>query len=108
MIDEKTDLALQWTKRTSKVIDMFLSTKKVNAQRIKVDTGNANALFVYDLAEDSDLKSFDKFGENLDSYLKKKGCSAEIDEGKLLIIIPLPKDLKIPINVPTLYRDAFG
>lgn len=108
VIDEKTDLALQWTKRTSKVIDMFLSTKKVNAQRIKVDTGNANALFVYDLAEDSDLKSFDKFGENLDSYLKKKGCSAEIDEGKLLIIIPLPKDLKIPINVPTLYRDAFG
>lgn len=108
-IDDKKEKAQQWSIRASKVLDMYLVTVKMNVKRVKIETSNSNGLFIYEFAEGSNLPNIDNIGKNIDAMFKTKGSAASIaNDGNLLITIPLPKSLNVPINVPTLYRDAYG
>lgn len=107
-IDMKKDKAQQWANKAAKGLDMFLITSKNSVTRDKVDVGSSNALFIYSLTEDTNLPNFNKLDESIDAMFKIKGCSASINEGQLLITMPLPKNLALPINIPSMYKDAFG
>lgn len=106
-IAELKEKAMGWSKRTSHALDGIMATQKISAKRISNDVGNANALFTYEMSFSLDSKKFDQLGEQLDNVFRTSGCSVGVKEGNILVTMPLPKSLSIPINVPTMYRDAF-
>ena len=108
-INQKKELAAEWAQRTGEMLDRFLITAKMKVTRLNTNVSSSKATYIYDLALDSNLSSgFNKFDEVIDKTFKLKGSSANIVNGHLEIILPIPKEYHIPINVPTLYRDAFG
>lgn len=108
-IDQKKELAFEWAQRTGEMLDRFLITAKMKVTRLNTNVSSSKATYVYDLALDSNLSSgFNKFDEAIDKTFKLKGSSVNIVNGHLEIILPIPKEYHIPINVPTLYREAFG
>lgn len=108
-INQKKELAAEWAQRTGEMLDRFLITAKMKVTRLNTNVSSSKATYIYDLALDSNLSSgFNKFDEAIDKTFKLKGSSANIVNGHLEIILPIPKEYHIPINVPTLYRDAFG
>lgn len=109
-IDQIKDDAAQWAIRSAKVVDAMLATYKINANQVRVESGNSSGLFVYDLAFDTSLaSSFEKLESSLDKAFQRTGSSVSInDKGQLLVTVPLPQSLSVPINVPTMYREAFG
>lgn len=108
-IEKKKALAEEWSYRTGEMLDRFLITSKMKVTRINTNVASSKATFVYDLATDSNLSSgFSKFDEALDKTFKTVGSSVGIVNGHLEVVLPIPKEYRISINVPSLYRDAFG
>lgn len=108
-IDKKKELAGEWAKQTGTMLDRYLITAKMKVTRLDTNVSSSKATYTYDLALDANLSSgFNKFDEALDKAFKLKGSAVSLAGGKLEIILPIPKEYHIPINVPTLYREAFG
>ena len=107
-IDSKKDKAKAWANNTADALDKMLATKETAAKRLGVNVGNTNALFTYELSFKLELQSIDRMGELIDNVFKTSGTDVKIDAGNLQITVPLPKNLKIPINVPTMYKEVFG
>lgn len=108
VIDSKKSDADQWAKRNIKTIKTFLTTSEIDCTFVKYEVGNAMASYTFMMADDVKLPHFDKLPDNLDNMIKKKGSDVSISEGELVLSIPLPDDVKLPLNVPTMYRDLFG
>ena len=106
-ITKKKDQALRWATQTASAIDNLLSTSKTQANRQKVDVGSSSALFIYDMSTAIDIKNMDSMAETFNSAFKTKGSTISIDAGRILITIPLPKQFKLPIDVPSMYREVF-
>lgn len=107
-IDEKHVIAEQWTKRNLSTVKAFLATSKIDCTFKNYEVGNKMASYVFVMADDVTLPQFDKLGDTLDNMMKKKGSDVTLDQGNLVVSIPLVKEAEIPINVPTMYRDIFG
>lgn len=108
-IDAKKELASEWAQRTGAMLDRFLITAKMKVTRINTNVSSSKATYLYDMALDSNLSGgFNKFDDTLDKTFKLKGSTVNVVNGCLEIVLPIPKDYNIPINVPTLYRQAFG
>lgn len=108
-IDAKKELASEWAQRTGAMLDRFLITAKLKVTRINTNVSSSKATYLYDMALDSNLSGgFNKFDDTLDKTFKLKGSTVNVVNGCLEIVLPIPKDYNIPINVPTLYRQAFG
>ena len=106
-INTKKDQALRWATQAASAIDNLLSTSKTQANRQKVDVGSSSALFIYDMSTAIDIKNMDSMAETFNSAFKTKGSTISIDAGRILITIPLPKQFKLPIDVPSMYREVF-
>lgn len=108
-IDKRKELAEEWAKRTGAMLDRYLITAKMKVTRLDTNVSSSKATYTYDMALDSNLSSgFNKFDEQLDKAFKLRGSSVSVINGHLEIILPIPKEYHIPINVPTLYKQAFG
>lgn len=108
-IEEKTSGALGWAERQGKMLDKYLITGKMNVTRYRTIVSSTKATFIYDLAHDSSLSTNQgKLDEALDKTFGLRGASSRIEEGKLVVVFPMPKQYAIPIDIPTLYREAFG
>ena len=91
------------------MLDRYLITAKMKVTRLDTNVSSSKATYTYDMALDSNLSSgFNKFDEQLDKAFKLRGSSVSVINGHLEIILPIPKEYHIPINVPTLYKQAFG
>ena len=106
-INTKKDQALRWATQTAGAIDSLLSTSKTQANRQKVDVGSSSALFIYDMSTAIDIKNMDSMAETFNNAFKTKGSTISIDAGRILITIPLPDKFKLPIDVPSMYREVF-
>ena len=106
-INTKKDQALRWATQTASAIDSLLSTSKTQANRQKVDVGSSSALFIYDMSTAIDIKNMDSMAETFNNAFKTKGSTISIDAGRILITIPLPDKFKLPIDVPSMYREVF-
>lgn len=108
-IDEKKEQAEEWAQRTGAMLDRYLITANMQVTRLGTNVSSSKATYTYDLALDAKMSSgFNKFDEAIDKAFKLKGSSVSLAGGHLEIILPIPKEYHIPINVPTLYREAFG
>lgn len=108
-IEEKTEGARGWADRQGKMLDSYLITGKMNVTRYRTIVSSTKATFIYDLAHDSNLSTNNgKLDEALDKTFGLRGANSRIEEGKLVVVFPMPKQYAIPIDIPTLYREAFG
>ena len=107
-IDKKREIADQWTKRNISTIKAFLSTSKIDCSFKRYEVGNSMASYIFVMADDVSLPHFDKLGDTLDNMMKRKGSAVALEEGNLIVSVPLVDEAKIPLNVPTMYRELFG
>lgn len=108
-IIEKKELAQEWAMRNGAMLDRYLITAKMKVTRLDTIVSSSGATFIYDLALDSNLSGgFNKFDEAIDKAFKLRGSSVSITNGHLEIILPIPTEYKIPINVPTMFNEIFG
>lgn len=98
-----------WTIGMGKQLNAFLATNKTQATQSDIDVGATNVLFTFDLSEDTQIpSSFQDMEKALDSMTGRVGSVVKLDANKLLIMVPLPEQYKAPIDIPTLYLEAFG
>lgn len=107
-IDQTKVIAEQYTKRNLATVKAFLATSKIDCTFKKYEVGNAMASYIFVMADDVTLPQFDKLGDTLDNMMKKKGSDVTLDQGNLVVSIPLIDEARVPINVPTMYREMFG
>ena len=107
-IDQKREMADQWAKRNIATIKAFLSTSKIDCSFKKYEVGNSMVSYVFVMADDVSLPHFDKLGDTLDNMMKRKGSTVALEEGNLIVSVPLIDEAKVPLNVPTMYRELFG
>lgn len=100
--------AERWVNRTGLILDKAFATSKMSVQRIGTRVGNSTALFIYDLPFSIDLPYLEKLGKSLDSTFSTTGCDVTISEGRVLVTIPMPKKYQSPIDIKTMYLEAFG
>jgi hypothetical protein len=105
--------ASEWAGNTAKAMDNVIATisskdQSGQSRRLRVDVGNTNALFTYEMALTINPNNFERTGATFDAIFKTSGTTITIEEGNLLITMPLPKDIKVPIDVPTMIREVFG
>lgn len=107
-IDQKREMADQWAKRNIATIKAFLSTSKIDCSFKKYEVGNSMVSYIFVMADDVSLPHFDKLGDTLDNMMKRKGSTVALEEGNLIVSVPLIDEAKVPLNVPTMYRELFG
>lgn len=108
-IEEKKEAAQGWATRQGKLLDSYLITGKMNVTRYRTLVSSTKATFTYDLAHDSSLSNNTaKLDESLDKTFGLRGATSRVEEGKLVVVFPMPKQYAIPIDVPSLYKTAFG
>lgn len=108
-IKQRTEGARGWAERQGKMLDSYLITGKMNVTRYRTIVSSTKATFIYDLAHDSSLSTnHGKLDESLDKTFGLRGATSRIEEGKFIVVFPMPKDYRIPIDLPTLYKEAFG
>ena len=107
-IDKKTQQANRWAFRTANELDDLLTTLELGPQRNRVTCGAVNVQFDYRLSFRLDHNKSQQLPETLDKRYNTSGTTVDAHGDSISITLAIPEDLKRPINVPTLYREAFG
>ena len=107
-IKRLTHQANLWAERTGDAIDGILTTSNAKVDRLSTSVSASNALFTYKISFRIDVQNFEKFQESFDTIFNTTGTSVQIKNGDLLIAVPLPKELIVPIDVGSMYREIFG
>lgn len=107
-VREISHKAQLWAERSGSALDSFLTTSNAKVDRLSTFVSASNALFTYKISFRIDVQNFEKFQESLDTAFGTSGTTVQIKDGDLLIAIPLPKELIVPIDVGTMYREIFG
>lgn len=100
--------AVVWANRTGDTLDNVLTTAKAKVDRLSTYVSASTVLYTYAITFKIDAQNFEKFQDSLDVTFGTKGITAQIKNGNLQISIPLPKELLIPIDVGSMYREVFG
>lgn len=100
--------AIVWANRTGDTLDNVLTTANAKVDRLSTYVSASTVLYTYAITFKIDAQNFEKFQDSLDVTFGTKGITAQIKNGNLQISIPLPKDLLIPIDVGSMYREVFG
>lgn len=107
-IAEKVDAASVWAERTGQALDKLFATKNTAAKRLKTKLGAASVMYEYEMSFNLNINGMDKMGSNIDSIFKTSGTSVQIVNGNLQIVIAVPKEYALPIDVGEMYRKVFG
>lgn len=108
-IDAKKLSANRWAKVQADVLDNFFKTKGLTSRQLNVVVGASTALIEYELSLDlKNLNSLDSYSKVIDSVFDITGTTITISGKKMSVTLPLPVENKLPIDVPTMYRQTFG
>lgn len=107
-IAEKVDAASVWAERTGQALDKLFATKNTAAKRLKTRLGAASVMYEYEMSFNLNMNGMDKMSSNIDSIFKTSGTSVQIVNGNLQIVIGVPKEYALPIDVGEMYRKVFG
>lgn len=103
-----THKATLWAERTGNALDSLFATGGAKVDRLSTFISASNAIFTYKMSFRIDFQSFDKYQDSIDKNFGTRGTSIQIKNGNLLIAVPLPKELIVPIDVGSMYREVFG
>ena len=114
LIDKRNEIkvishkAKLWADRTGAALDDVLTTSNVKADRLSTEVSASNALYTYKLSFRIDFQNFEKYQDTIDALFGTSGTTVQIKNGDLLVAVPLPKELIVPIDVGSMYREVFG
>lgn len=114
LIDKRNEIkvishkAKLWADRTGAALDDVLTTSNVKADRLSTEVSASNALYTYKLSFRIDFQNFEKYQDTIDALFGTSGTTVQIKNGDLLVAVPLPKELIVPIDVGSMYREIFG
>ena len=100
--------AKAYAKQETSTVEMLLLTKGIEANRNGVKVGAMSVTFSFSLPRKAS-SALDREGlaDAFDSNFRTSGTSVTMAAGGLNIDLPLPKQLRMPIDTASLYRDAF-
>lgn len=104
----KIEAASVWAERTGQALDKLFATKNTAAKRLKTKLGAASVMYEYEMSFNLNLNGMDRMGSNIDSIFKTSGTTVQIVNGNLQIVIAVPKEYSLPIDVGEMYRKVFG
>ena len=114
LIDKRDEIKITshkaqlWADRTGAALDDVLTTSNVKADRLSTEVSASNALYTYKLSFRIDFQNFEKYQDTIDALFGTSGTTVQIKNGDLLVAVPLPKELIVPIDVGSMYREIFG
>lgn len=106
-IREKKAGALKWAAQAATMVDTLLATDKTQANRLNIDVGSSMALYTYVMPVSLNSTRVESITEALNSAFKTSNADVSAQAGDLCVTVPLPKQFKLPIDVASMYREAF-
>lgn len=90
------------------MVDNFLATKDIRANRIDTIVGATSVTYVYDAPLSFNSTNIDTIQKELDQQFKVAGNTVDSASGNLSVTIMLRKELVMPIDTASMYRETFG
>lgn len=88
-------------------VDNVLTTSGIRANRTGIEVGAQSMLFQYAMPTTFAADRLESVEETLDKLYDVTGTTVGVRGSGLAVTIELPKDLKMPIDIGTMYREAF-
>lgn len=102
------DDAQRYANTTAESVTNLLSTQKLQVKRETTIVSSSTVTFKFELSFDSQIPNTQQLDKILDKTYGVEGSITMIKEKYLYVTLPLPKDYHVPMDVPTMYQDAFG
>ena len=109
-LDANKEKAQKWTKQIQRKVVSYMTTLDSAFKYITCEVGNATVSYKFQRQFDTKQSmNFETTAEQLSKNYSLGQVTMRVDgEGLLCIDVPLPKDLQVTINVPTLWRAVYG
>lgn len=109
-LDTNKEKAKKWTKQIQRKVVSYMTTLDSAFKYITCEVGNATVSYKFQRQFDTKQSmNFETTAEQLGKNYSLGQVTMRVDgEGLLCIDVPLPKDLQVTINVPTLWRAVYG
>ncbi|WP_248000424.1 DNA translocase FtsK [Lactiplantibacillus plantarum] len=99
--------ATEWAEKTKKNLDIVLNSAEIQATIKSTNVGNTTIQYVYTMPFSTDYSKVLNMEETISNALSIRGVQVGLDAGNLAIAIPSPKEVQIPIDVPTMIQQVF-
>lgn len=103
-----TEGAKRWGNEAADSVDALLVTKDEGAKRSKLTVGATSIQVSYDNVLRFDGGHTDSINGSLRQMFDDPGCTVSVRGSRMEVVVPLPNRLRKPIDIPTIYREAFG
>lgn len=103
-----TEGAKRWGNEAADSVDALLVTKDEGAKRSKLTVGATSIQVSYDNVLRFDGGNTESINGSLRQMFDDPGCTVSVRGSRMEVVVPLPNRLRKPIDIPTIYREAFG
>lgn len=104
-VEEKTAM---YARRSSESLAMLLTSMKYQVKFIDFVVSASTVTYTYEWTFDTNAPNVQNIPKVVDKNFGLEGSEALIAGNHLKIVVPLQKEYRIPLDVATLYRGAFG
>lgn len=104
-VEEKTAM---YARRSSESLAMLLTSMKYQVKFIDFVVSASTVTYTYEWTFDTNAPNVQNIPKVVDKNFGLEGSEALIAGNHLKIVVPLQKEYRIPLDVATLYRSAFG
>ena len=104
-VEEKTAM---YARRSSESLAMLLTSMRYQVKFIDFVVSASTVTYTYEWTFDTNAPNVQNIPKVVDKNFGLEGSEALIAGNHLKIVVPLQKEYRIPLDVATLYRSAFG
>lgn len=107
-IEGQRNKAERYAEALQESINIHLTTKNIYADKSELYVINTSIEYRYNLPPNvTKLPNLDELQTTLDSSLDVEGVNVKLSGRTIIIIVPLPKEYQIPIDVKTMIEEVF-
>lgn len=109
-IDQNKEKAKNWAHQIQKKVTSYMATLDSTCKYVSKEVGNSSVSYKFQRQFDTKQSfNFESNGEQLGKNYNLGGVTMGIDDnGLLCVYVPLPKEMQVAINVPTMWREVYG
>jgi len=107
-IEGQRSKAERYAEALQESINIHLTTKNIYADKSELYVINTSIEYRYNLPPNvTKLPNLEELQTTLDSSLDVEGVNVKLSGRRIIIIVPLPKEYQIPIDVKTMIEEVF-
>lgn len=107
-INEIKESAEAFANRTSVAMGTFLTSAKYQVTFIDLVLSATTLTLKYEWTFDPQASNISSLDQRIDKFFNTSGTTVSLFGNQLIIVLPMPKEFHIPIDVRTLYLEVFG